>query len=142
LRRGDITKPACVNSGDGPRHTLSMISCDGRLSPAVLCNSAESAYTPLRLTLTLTNFSGVYADSALLTLRGISTNLEQSADRHDKQHGAAEARRARNPEVPGSKLGAANFFFLGCLDLEHNISLGHAADAFGFNLFRFHPRRR
>jgi hypothetical protein len=29
-----------------------------------------------------------------------------------QQHGAAEARRAHNPEVPGSKPGAANFCFL------------------------------
>jgi hypothetical protein len=29
----------------------------------------------------------------------------------NQQHGAAEARRAHNPEVPGSKPGAANNFF-------------------------------
>jgi hypothetical protein len=30
---------------------------------------------------------------------------------NSKQHGAAEARRAHNPEDPRSKLGVANNFF-------------------------------
>ena len=43
--------------------------------------------------------------------RYISHNMSYE-DMNKKQHGAAEARRAHNPEDPGSKPGAANFSFL------------------------------
>jgi hypothetical protein len=59
-----------------------------------------------------------------------------------QQHGAAEARRAHNPEVPGSKPGAANFLFSFLKIFKKSTHCGHCFHSIFIDVFVSTPESR